>query len=625
MKFYFTLLSCLVVFTFCLVECSQGVERPNVLWLTSEDNSFQWLGCYGSKDASTPHLDELASRSTLYTKAYSNAAVCAVARSTLLTGAYAPSIGTQHMRSRYPIPSKMKPYVNYLQEAGYYCTNNSKTDYNFVGNDKSYWDECSGKAHYKNRPDGKPFFAIFNIGVSHESSLFPKVIKKNRKYGTIPKETRLDQATLDLPPYVPDLPEMRSDWAIYHDNVTAMDREVGKFLDELEAAGLADDTIIFYYSDHGGATPRGKRYLSETGVRVPLIIHCPEKWKHLSPFKSGEKTNEMVAFVDFAPTLLSLCGIEKPKQMMGRPFLGAQRVEPNQEQEVYLFADRFDEIIGMRRGYTDGRYKYIRRFMPQLPAAPYSYYQFGQPAWNAWQEAWKGGELSGRHKEIWEVDQPVEALFDLEADPWEVNNLVDEHAYANQLVKMRNRLKAMMVELKDTSLVPEPILAQSGKSSTVYDFVRSNQLDLKRTADIAFLASERNVANRPQLIEALQDKHPIIRYWGAIGCQILGSKADANRELFPLLDDKDPSVRITTATALAMSGDSSARDRAIKQLITELDNDINDQAILLLINTAKSLGISDQIPNEWVRKTLEKKNANDYVKRYAKMIKASRN
>ena len=205
------------------ISALTAADKPNILWIVSEDNDAQWLGCYGNKQAQTPNLDRLAENGVQFNNAYSNAPVCAVARSTIINGAYAITQGTQHMRSRHKIPSKYLPYVSYLKEQGYYCTNRSKTDYNFEGNDKAMWDQCSGSAHYKTRPDGSPFFAIFNLTVSHESSLFPDRIAINREKDLIPQKPRVKPADVDLPPYLPDLPEIRSDIAIYHDNITALD------------------------------------------------------------------------------------------------------------------------------------------------------------------------------------------------------------------------------------------------------------------------------------------------------------------------------------------------------------------------------------------------------------------
>ncbi len=293
-------------------------EKPNILWIVSEDNSSHWIGCYGNDQARTPNIDKLASEGVLFEHAYSNAPVCAVARATILTGVYAPTMGTQHMRSRNPIPAKYKPNVSYLRAAGYYCTNNAKTDYNFKGNDNSYWDESSGKAHYKNRPEGKPFFAIFNLGASHESSLF-------KDKAAEPK--RLTPEEIDLPPYLPDLPEIRKDYARYHDRITEMDGQVGKILAELEKDGLAENTVVIYTSDHGGILPRGKRYLEETGVKIPFIVRVPEKLETLSPFTPGQRAEEPVSFIDMSPTFLSLAGVGKPDQMQGRAILGNDRAD----------------------------------------------------------------------------------------------------------------------------------------------------------------------------------------------------------------------------------------------------------------------------------------------------------
>ena len=226
------------------------------------------------------------------------------------------------MRSRYRVSETFRPYVSYLRELGYYCTNRSKTDYNQQGDDKAVWDECSQRAHYRNRPEGAPFFAIFNITDSHESNLFPEKVARNRRRGFIPNDTRLVPSQLVLPSYLPDLPEIRSDFAIYYDTLESTDRLVGEVLDELAEQDLDEETIVFYYADHGGPTPRGKRYLKDTGVRVPMIVHIPQRLRDEAPWKPGEKVDELVAFVDLAPTALSLAGIEKPQQMQGRAFLG---------------------------------------------------------------------------------------------------------------------------------------------------------------------------------------------------------------------------------------------------------------------------------------------------------------
>jgi arylsulfatase A-like enzyme len=599
-------------------RADESAAHPNILWITSEDNASQWLGCYGNEQAETPRLDALAAKSLLFTHAYSNAAVCAVARSTLLNGAYAVTQGTQHMRSRYNIPAIFKPYVTYLREQGYFCTNNSKTDFNFAGDDRKIWDECSKNADYKHRVAGQPFFAVYNLLVSHESSLFPKIVKDNRQKGVIPPQPRLDPKLLSLPPYVPDLPEMRSDFAIYYDNITAMDRQVGELLDELERRGEADNTIVFYFSDHGGSTPRGKRYLEDTGVRVPLIVHFPKKWQQLSPFKMGTKVDELVSFVDVAPTVLSLGGVEKPAQMQGRAFLGSRRAAPPKNADVFLFADRFDDINGMRRGITDGRFKYIRHFTSHLPAAPYSYYPLTMPSWRAWQKAWKDGQLSGYYKHLWEPRQAVEDLFDTEADPWEIHNLANDSQFADRLLTMRNRLRGIMADAHDTGIVPEAMFGAITKDSTLYDFVRSIRFDQDKILNLAFEASARDVANLPRLISAMKDGDPIARYWAATGCAILGKQADpAADQLSELLSDPQPAVRMAAACALYEIGRPNEAKQA---LLAELNAPLDEPESIQLINAITEVDATEQVPKSWVDKTRADPDANEYTKRFAERL-----
>ena len=534
-----------ITFSAATVVRAAEIDRPNILWITSEDNAAHWLGCYGNTQAATPRLDALAAGGLKFTRAYSNAPVCAVARSTILNGAYAVTMGTQHMRSRPVIPASFKPYVSYLREAGYHCTNNSKTDYNFKGDDAAIWDACSGKAHYKNRPAGKPFMAVFNLTITHESNLFPQKVKMNRRQGFIPKQTRLKPADIVLPPCQPELPEFREDSAIYHDCLSAMDSQVGKLLDELKELGLADDTIVFYYADHGGAMARGKRYLQDTGTRVPLIIHVPEKWKHLAPFKSGSPVDEMVGFVDFAPTLLSLVGIKTPPQMQGRAFLGEHRAAA--KPDVFLFADRFDdrfdETANMRRGISDGRFKYIRCFKPHLPAAPLTNYQLDQPSWQAWRKAWQKGSLTGIQKSLWEPGQPVEQLFDLAADPWEITNLAASPEHAGRLATMRARLKQLMIETRDTGVIPETMWPEIARETPIHDVVRGDEIDHAKLVGLAFQASTPGETMPAAFTSASAPE----RYWAALSCLIHGHR---DERLKPLLDDPSDAVRQVARRAL---------------------------------------------------------------------------
>lgn len=606
-----------------LTHAATASDRPNILWITSEDNSANWLGCYGRSEARTPRLDALAAEGLRFTHAYANAAVCAVARSTLLNGAHAVSQGTQHMRSRHPIPPSFKAYVTHLREAGYHCTNNSKTDYNFKGNDAALWDACSTKAHYRKRPAGKPFLAVFNLTISHESNLFPEVAAANRRKGLIPQVPRLDPAKITVPAYLPDLPEIRSDIALYQDHITALDTQVGALLDELDREGLADDTIVIYHSDHGGVIPRGKRYLEDSGVRVPLIVRIPPRWRHLAPFAAGKTVDEPVSFVDIAPTLLSLAGISGPTgRMQGRAFLGSHRTPPAEDAVVFLYADRFDELHGMRRGITDGRWKYIRCFTPSIPAAPCSHYCFGQAGWSAWRKAWQDGRLDGAAHAMWEAPQPVERLFDTQADPDEVHNLAHDPAHAERLSAMRVRLRGEMIRHGDTGVVPEAMFATLAAKSTIADYIAAHQKSLPRWVDLAFRASSATEADLTALVDGLGSEDPLIRYGSLQGCLQLGrGAAPAIDRIRAMLQDTHPLIRIDACRVLWAAG---LKQEANQALIAQLDQPLPEPARLGLLQALSLHDALGQIPAAWIHATLADPRAGEYPKRLAKRLRDER-
>ncbi len=600
---------------------AQAAERPNILWITSEDNSAHWLGCYGNEQAQTPRIDKLSSESITFNHAYSNAPVCAVARSTILTGVYAPTQGTQHMRSRHVIPDTFRPYVSYLREAGYYCTNNSKTDYNFDGNDGSYWDANGGNAHYRNRPEGKPFFAVFNLTTSHESSLFAGNIAGKRKQGLIPKTPRIDPANIKLPPIYPDLPEFREDSAIYYDIITALDTQIGKRLDELEAAGLADDTIVFYYSDHGGILPRSKRYLHDTGTNVPMIVRIPKKWQKVDEPACPSRTDELVAFIDLAPTVLSLAGVEVPDHMQGRPFLGEQREAPaDPEKPVFLFADRFDEAMGMDRGITTGEYRYIRNFYPHLPAAKQNEYPHGIASWRAWLRAMDEGDLPERFQAFWNTNEPAAALFHTTVDPWEVNNLARNPKDKSQTDQMRRMLRDTMIEVGDLGVIPEAMWADLTTNDNIYRYAHKNEFPWESIVDLAFVASDASVLNIPKLESAMQSDHPVERYWGAIGCLALAGKASpAKSSLEELLKDPHAANRITAAHALYLIRPS---DALLNRIVAELTPDASDPAASLALHTLYQLGATDRVDEKALKAIGKSKNA--YAGRWAERFRNDR-
>ena len=572
-------------------------ERPNILWITSEDNSFHWLGCYGGEHAHTPNLDQLAAQGVRYKYGYANAPVCAVARFTLITGRHAPSMGCQNMRSRYPIPPQFKPYPAYLREVGYYCTNNSKTDYNFATDDKSHWDECGGSAHWRKRPEGKPFFAVFNTTITHESSLFEAKTESYRESGAIPKAPRVDPAALTVPPYLPDTAEIRRDWVTYLDIVTAMDAQVGKWLTELEAAGEAENTIVFYYSDHGGVLPRAKRYLYDTGTHVPMIVRVPEKWAHLAPGPPGAACERLVSFIDLPPTALSLAGVEIPKQMRGRAFLGEQEQEA--EPYVFLYGQRFDaRMVRFVRAMTDGRYRYLRNFNPHLHRGIFAGYPHGQAGWRSFYAERKAGTLTEEQSSFWATGQPIEELYDTRSDPWEVKNLAEDPMYGEQLAKMRAATLAKMREIRDAGIVPESMYGEISANGTVYDYVNCEEFPYDEILDLALVATEGRDLNKLQA--AMNSEHPVERYWGAVGCTVMGpGAATAAAQLRKLLDDPELQVRIAASEALATVGDRRAAVAGLTRVMEESDEEMT---VLAALNAAEAVGVRADIDAAVLRK-----------------------
>ncbi len=538
-----------------VVTASIAADRPNILWITSEDNS-PYLGCYGDALAQTPNIDRLAAQGVRYRNAFANAPVCSTARTTLVTGMYASSLGAQHHRSSVAIPSQFKLYPEVLRAAGYYCSNNSKTDYNLSGRRKP-WDESSAKAHYKNRAPGQPFFAVFNFTTSHESQVAPKAGKTTFR---VPPEK------IPLPPYHPDTPEIRRDWANYYDQMTLMDDQVGKVLAELEQAGLAGDTIVFYYGDHGGALPRGKRNIHDSGTRVPLIVRIPEKWSHLAPAKPGEWVNDLVSFVDFPATVFSLCGVDTPSNYEGRPFLGEKKTAPR--DHVFLIRGRMDERYDTLRAVRDGEFRYVRNYSPHRPWGQYYTYPFRvQPSMRSWFAEFLAGRCNEAQAAYWKP-KPAEEFYQIADDPFEIRNRIADPQHAARVATLRTALRNEMLKTRDTVFIPEGMFTKLAGKKTIYDYAQSKAYPLERLIDLADKASDRDIAHLPEFIAALDDTHPLIRYWAATGCLILGNKAGAAKaKLLLHLNDEWPDVRVVVAEAVAHLGEREAGVKVIGDVI----------------------------------------------------------
>lgn len=544
MKFAHLLL-CSCALAAALPPASDAANRPNILWLVSEDNG-PFLGCYDDPLARTPTLDRLAREGVLYERCFAQP-VCAPSRFTLITGMYAASSGpAQHMRAAGQPPDGLKGFPVLVREAGYYTTNSAKTDYNAPSIDpKTTWDESSRTAHWRKRgrPD-QPFFSVFNHEITHESCLFPA---QDRPLDFPPT----DPARVRIPAYQPDTPEMRADWARYYDHMRLLDGQIAARLRELEEDGLAADTIVFYYGDNGGVLPRSKRFLQASGTRVPLIVYFPPKWRHLAPAAPGSRIVEPVSFVDFAPTVLSLAGVKTPAYMAGRAFAGPVKTEPN--EFVFTTRDRMDERYDMMRSVVDARWLYIRNFRPDIPYVQPLEYMFEARGYQSWARLAAAGQLTLATAQFW-GEKPAEELYDLENDPDNVTNLAAAPAQRATLERMRARLRQRMVEICDNGLLPE------GSNLEGYDASHApGAWPVGRVFDLAVQASERDAAHLPAFVQALADESEPVRWWAAQGCAMLGPKAAPAREaLRRAANDASGSVAVAAAEALARMGDTAA-------------------------------------------------------------------
>lgn len=541
-----------------LAGAARAEVRPNLLWITSEDHGPH-LGCYGDPVARTPNVDALAARGLRYTRVWSCAPVCAPARSVLISGLHAGSAGAEAMRSQVPYPRGQKMFPQLLREAGYWCSNNSKEDYNLEKPGK-VWDESSNRAHWRQRAPGQPFFAVFNSTRSHESQI------RSRPHVAV-----LDPARVRVPPYHPDLPEVRRDWAQYYDQVSAADAEAGRVLAQLEADGLREDTIVFYFSDHGSGMPRHKRWLYDAGLHVPLVVHLPAKFKHLRPpgYAPGAISDRQVSFVDFAPTVLSLAGIRPPAYLQGRAFLGPHAGPA----PGFLFGgrSRMDERIDLSRSVTDGRFVYIRNYLPHRPQGQHLAYLWETPTTRVWEAAHRAGTLTPAQDAFWQP-KPAEELYDLHRDPDEVDNRADDRALAAVKRRLKSALREHLVATRDTGFLPEGEMWRRAAGGSPYDGLRKSAgTDIRRVYEAAERAAgrEAGAATRKRLRRDLADGDPAVRYWAATGLLIRVGSLDAAdwTALRGALEDASPEVRVPAAEALIRGGAPEDGERARKVLL----------------------------------------------------------
>lgn len=433
---------------------SSAIQRPNILWISCEDISPN-LGCYGDAYASTPNLDQLAEQGARFTRAFTPAGVCAVNRTGIITGMYPIAYGGQHMRTTIPFPKGVKFFPEYLRAAGYFCTNKAKTDYQTNANLSKVWNR-QGTRHsdWRDRAPGQPFFSVINLTISHESQIRHGAQTHAHVLTKLHPTQRHnpDEAGPYLPPIYPDTPEARKDWAWYQDNISEMDRQAGVILRRLEEDGLIDNTIVVFWSDHGRGLPRGKRWIYDSGVHIPMIVRWPGQ------VAANSLNQELVSTQDLTKTMLTLAGVTPPEYMHGRVFLGSEK-EP-QPEYLFFHRDRMDEALEFMRAARDHRFKYIRNFEPDRPYAQHIDYMDMMPTLVDLRRLHQEGKLNEVQSLWFRPTKPVEELYDIIADPHETRNLAELPQFQQTLTKMRSALETWQVEVGDLGLVPEPILHQ---------------------------------------------------------------------------------------------------------------------------------------------------------------------
>lgn len=541
------------------IMAAEPIERPNVLWITCEDMGPH-LGCFGDPAALTPNLDRLAREGVRFTKVFTVTGVCAPSRSCLITGIYPASLGTHHMRCQAILPSQITGFPAYLRRSGYYCTNNVKEDYNFR-TPEDVWDESSRQAHWRNRPKGKPFFSVFNLTVTHEGQIrlpqasFQKLLQPLGG-------PKIDVARITIPPYHPDVPVVRADWARYYELIRVMDYQVGEILRQLEQDDLAEKTIVFFFSDHGPGLWRCKRWIYDSSVRVPLIIRFPKGYAHLAPAQPGEMCDRLVSFVDLAPTVLSLCQVPIPPWLQGQAFLGKQAAPPR--RYVYGARDRMDERYDMVRSVCDGRFRYVRNFYPHRPYAQIIEYMEQMPSMQEIRRLAAAGQLPDEAMQFCLARKPVEELYDSKADPHEVRNLAKEPEFRAEFEQLRSELQRWMLEIGDLGLLPEAEIHLRCGQRPAWDYAQSQEY--RQLLPRLYEAATTMQAER--LLGLARDKDSGVRYWVAQRLPEVVPNAEIREAtLRQLAGDMSPVVRLGAAESLARLNNMQAAENILVSLL----------------------------------------------------------
>lgn len=577
-----------LLLVFLLLSSLSAQDRPNILWFVSEDNS-PFLGCYGDSLALTPSLDAFARSGTRYLNAFSNAPVCAPSRSTLITGVLPTTLGSQHMRSLVTVRDAVQFFPRYLKDAGYYTSLRLKRDYNIPDQPGTWdidewWNVTDALPEWE---EDQPFFMFYNTWITHEGELHNYEEKQLRYFRNTferlspdslaaleAKLIPIDPDEVQLPPYLPDLPEVRQDLARYYGLMQLLDLEFASVMTDLDNRGLLENTIVIYTSDHGGVLGRSKRFPLESGLRVPMIVRFPEKYQHLAPTAPGGTTERVVSFLDFAPTFLRLAGIEPPAHFQGRDFL-------SEDEPKYAigFRGRMDETYDMIRTIRDRQFRYVRHFMPHRPLGQRVNFLWKAPNVSAWEAAFRGG-LTNVTQSTFFQPKVTEELYDCLNDPHNVHNLVGNPAYAGVKARMRMDLRNIMLDRKDSGLVPEAELFAAWEEKGIRYQDYAEQLPLSDILAVAEAVT--NGAKVGQIRKWLQSPVAAIRYWATVGTLINPQpNGRLTKTLENALEDDSPAVRAVAAESLYLRG----REQLATEAMAELLDHENPFVVLMIANT----------------------------------------
>jgi len=604
------------ILSYVFIGISQ--EKPNILWITIEDTSPEFIGAYGNKEARTSNIDKLAGEGLIFKNAFSTGTVCSPSRTTIITGVKTFKTGTGNHRSKYTIPEFIKGFPHYLKELGYYTSNNFKTDYN-VANEEEFineaWHESSNKAGWWNRDSGQPFFSVFNFMESHQSRTMTNSYDwyLDNVMNEIPEQERIGENEFKMPPFYNESQPMRKQFARVYNSIKLTDIRIGKLLERLKKDNLLENTIIFMFADHGEGIPRGKTNGIDLGYRVPFIAWFPEKYKHLSTFSNQEQLeDQLIDFTDLAPTMIEIAGGTVPLHMDGRNFLNTNN---KAKKLVFLSSDRSDNGIDMVRTVTDGRWLYSRNYLPYMPEAKYIRYMEIGEIKQQMRHDLRDGKLNSIQQSIFRP-RPAEFLFDLKNDSWEINNLANTIENKEILDGMRKALKENILNTKDIHFLPEYELRKLSKTTNAFEYrLNEKSYDLGKIYEAASLSGFRTQEAANKQISLLNNTNKLVRYWAVIGLKSQPKQIIKKNKkvLHQFLDDDYEPIVITVAAILY----DAFEDEKSKNLLKAFVKNSNSDLALMTINYL--LYVQNKTPFIQTIKELGSQNLYSYDVKAARM------